>query len=204
MSYTGRLDRPAPEGEAPDRHAAGGGQPLFTVGHSTRSIDELLEILRAHEVQHLVDVRRFPGSRRHPHFGREALAATLTAAGIAYDWVPDLGGRRSRPKGSPPSAWRVPAFAAYADYMDTPEFRQAAEALLTAAQQSRTVIMCAEAVPYQCHRRLISDWIVLHGAPVVHLRDARRREDHRVTEFARLDGDRVRYDTGTQLDLSAT
>ncbi len=176
-------------------------RPLFTVGHSTRSLEELMAAVRAAGVGRIVDVRRFPGSRRHPHFGRERLAEGLAAGGIAYQWCPQLGGRRSRAKDAPPSAWRVEAFAAYADYMTTVEFRAAIEAVVETAERGETAIMCAEAVPYQCHRRLISDWVVLHGRPVMHILDARRREPHRVTEFARLDGEQVRYDAGVQLGL---
>jgi uncharacterized protein (DUF488 family) len=176
--------------------------PLFTLGHSTRPLDEFLTLCRTHALHRIVDVRRFPGSRRSPHFGREPLAAALADAGIAYEWCPDLGGRRSRPRGAPASAWRVPAFAAYADYMLSPEFRRAVAGVLDAAARSPTAIMCAEAVPYQCHRRLISDWATLHGTPVVHLLTATRREDHHLTEFARLAGDEVHYDAGAQLDLA--
>jgi uncharacterized protein (DUF488 family) len=175
---------------------------LFTVGHSSRPLDEFLTLCRSHALQRIVDVRRFPGSRRNPHFGREPLAAALAGAGLDYEWCPALGGRRSRPKGAPPSAWRVPAFAAYADYMQSADFRGAIAGLLAAARQAPTAIMCAEAVPYQCHRRLIADWVALHGTPVVHLLSATRREDHHLTDFARLDGDEVRYDAGGQLDLA--
>jgi uncharacterized protein (DUF488 family) len=175
--------------------------PLFTLGHSTRSLEELIALAQAHGIVRLVDVRRFPASRRHPHFGRASLESTLPAAGIEYLWREDLGGRRSRPKGAPPSAWRVPAFAAYADYMDTPPFRAAIVPVVEGAQERPTAVMCAEAFPYQCHRRLISDWVELHGTPVEHLMTATQRERHRLTPFARLDGDRVRYDVTSQLSL---
>jgi uncharacterized protein (DUF488 family) len=177
-------------------------RPLFTIGHSTRSIDELLAAVRAHGVERIVDVRRFPGSRRNPQFGQEALGQALAGGGIEYQWSPQLGGRRSRPKGAAPSAWRVAGFAAYADYMLTQEFGRAIEELLEAADRRATAVMCAEAVPYRCHRRLISDWVVLHGRPVLHILDSRRVEPHRVTEFARLDGNLVRYDSGAQLGLA--
>jgi uncharacterized protein (DUF488 family) len=175
--------------------------PLFTLGHSTRSLDDFLTLCRAHGLQRIVDVRRFPASRRHPHFARDPLAAALGAAGLAYEWCPDLGGRRSRRKDAPPSGWRVPAFAAYADHMRSPLFTGAITHVLEVARRAPTAIMCAEAFPYQCHRRLISDWVTLHGTPVVHLLDATRREGHRVTDFARLEGGEVRYDAGEQLGL---
>jgi uncharacterized protein (DUF488 family) len=174
---------------------------LYTLGHSTRPIDEFLALCHAHGLRRVVDVRRFPASRRNPQFGREALAASLAAADVEYLWRPALGGRRSRPKDAPPSAWRVPAFAAYADYMNTPEFREAIAEVLTLAASALTAIMCAEAFAYQCHRRLISDWVELHGGEVVHLLDARRREGHHVTPFARRAGDRVVYETDAQLSL---
>ena len=177
-------------------------RPLLTVGHSNRGLDELIALARDHGVERIVDVRRFPGSRRNPQFGRETLAEALVAAGIEYGWCPQLGGRRSRPKGAPPSAWQVAGFAAYADYMQTAEFGRAIADLLATAQRQSTAVMCAEAVPYRCHRRLISDWVVLHGGSVLHILDVRRCEAHKVTEFARLDGDVVRYDAGAQLPLA--
>src|SRR4051812_32280433 len=125
---------------------------VWTIGHSTRSLDELIELLRAHEIALLADVRRFPASRRHPHFARESLERALPAVGIEYCWLPDLGGRRSANKASPHTAWRVPAFAAYADYMQTAAFVQNAQQLLARAGTSRTAIMCAEALPQRCHR----------------------------------------------------
>lgn len=205
-SSSGRLvEPPAEVPKFPDRSSdplhSFGVKPLFTVGHSTRGLDELIAVVRAHGIARVVDVRRFPGSRRNPQFGRDVLAGALVAAGLEYEWCPQLGGMRSRRKGKAPSAWRVAGFAAYADYMLTAEFRQAIDGVLEAAQSQETAVMCAEAFPYQCHRRLISDWAVLHGTPVVHILDSRRREPHRVTEFARLDGDIVRYDAETQLPL---
>lgn len=171
---------------------------VFTVGHSTRSTEELIAILRAAGVRVLVDVRRFPGSRRHPQFGREALAAALGEAGITYRWVEALGGRRSRRAGSPHVAWENAGFAGYADHMDTAEFRDAAARELLSSTEP-TAVMCAEAHPSQCHRRLISDWLVAHRVEVVHLLDARGTVAHSLTPFARVvDGDRVVYDRGAQ------
>lgn len=178
---------------------------LLTVGHSTRSIEEFLTLIEAHDVTCVADVRRFPGSRRHPHFGREALSETLRAAGVEYVWMPALGGRRSRPKGQPtaPSGWRVAAFAAYADHMNAPDFREAIATLLDAATARPTAVLCAEAFPYRCHRRLIADFAELHGVPVEHILTPARRERHRVTPFARQQGDRILYDVQAPLVATA-
>lgn len=163
--------------------------PLFTVGHSTRTLDELIRICETAEIGAIADVRRFPGSRRSPHFARQALEASLPARGIDYLWLGALGGHRRRAVDAPPSPWQVPAFAAYADHMRTAEFRDGFTRLLAAAANRPTAIMCAEASPYRCHRRLISDWAELHGIEVVHLLGERRHERHKVTPFARHAGD---------------
>jgi uncharacterized protein (DUF488 family) len=139
------------------------GEPLlFTIGHSTRGAEEFLALLTAHGIERLVDVRRFPGSRRHPHFGSAALAGLLAGQGIAYRHAEALGGRRDGEAlaSSPNTAWRHPAFRAYADYMATPAFQAALAELLKEAGERRTVIMCAEAVPWRCHRRLITDAVL--------------------------------------------
>jgi uncharacterized protein (DUF488 family) len=171
---------------------------IWTIGHSTRSIDDFLEILAAGQIELLADVRRFPGSRRHPHFGQEALAASLAEAGIAYRHFVDLGGRRNqRLPDSPNSAWRVKSFNAYADYMQSPEFLAALEELMATAQQQPTAIMCSEALPQRCHRRLISDALVARGWSVRHLLSPKRIEDHALTPFARLDGTAVTYPAET-------
>jgi uncharacterized protein (DUF488 family) len=175
--------------------------PLFTIGHSTRTLDELVRMCAAHDVQAIADVRRFPGSRRSPHFARQALQQSLPAQGIDYFWLVDLGGRRRRPASAPPSPWHVDAFAAYADYMLSPAFHAGVAHLTDALATRPTAIMCAEASPYRCHRRLISDWAELHGIEVIHLIDELRSERHHVTAFARRDGDDVRYDAGSQLEL---
>jgi uncharacterized protein (DUF488 family) len=161
------------------------GGPVFTLGHSTRSAEEVIALLREAGVERLVDVRRFPGSRRHPQFGREALAGALAAAGIEYVHAPDLGGRRTPRPDSPNTAWRVAAVRGYADDMDSLEFLAALSRLAAAAAERPTVILCAEAVPWRCHRRLIADALVARGVPVVHLLAPGRSEPHTLHPDAR-------------------
>jgi uncharacterized protein (DUF488 family) len=159
---------------------------LFTAGHSTRAIEELMEMLRERRIETLTDVRRFPGSRRHPQFSRDALAASLDAAGIGYVHEADLGGRRAPRPDSPNTAWRVAAFRGYADYMAQPPFRAALARLLRRAVESPTAVLCAEAVPWRCHRRLIADAAVVQGFDVVHLIAPGRAESHALNPTARL------------------
>jgi uncharacterized protein (DUF488 family) len=173
---------------------------VWTIGHSTRALDEFLALLAAHGVEWLVDVRRFPASRRHPHFARDALAGSLAAAGVEYRWVEALGGRRSRRRGSPHTAWRVPAFAGYADHMDTAVFAAAAAELMTWASSAPVSIMCAESRPEQCHRRLIADWLTARGVTVSHILGLSRTATHQLPEFARVIDGCVVYDGG-QLSL---
>jgi uncharacterized protein (DUF488 family) len=167
---------------------------IWTAGHSTRAIGEFLNLLQAGGVKLLADVRRFPGSRRHPHFGQVPLAAALAEEGIEYRHFVDLGGRRSqRLSDSPNTAWRVESFNAYADYMQSPEFAAALAELEAAASQTPTAIMCSEALPQKCHRRLIADALVARGWRVRHLLSPKRIEDHALTPFARVEGAQVTY-----------
>jgi len=161
---------------------------IFTVGHSIRPQNELIAILEEARVKLLVDVRRFPGSRRHAQFGKEALSAGLSAAGIAYRHEPDLGGRREPRPDSPHTAWRVAGFRGYADHMASPEFRAALERLI-AQQQTPTAVMCAEAVPWKCHRQLIADALVARAVEVVHLLGPGQRQPHVLSPAAVLRGD---------------
>jgi uncharacterized protein (DUF488 family) len=167
---------------------------IWTIGHSTHPIDKFLEILVAADIKVLADVRRFPGSRRNPQFNQEALAESLAAAGMAYRHFVDLGGRRSkRLPDSPNTAWRVEQFNAYADHMQSAEFLAALDELMSAARGLSTAIMCSEALPQQCHRRLISDALIVRGWQVRHLLSKKRIEDHQLTPFARLNGTVVTY-----------
>jgi uncharacterized protein (DUF488 family) len=173
---------------------------LYTVGHSTRTLEEFLELIRAANVRRLVDVRRYPGSRRHPHFARERLEESLLAVEVEYVWKPELGGRRKPASESRHTAWRVPAFAAYADHMESQEFEGAMEEVLTPAERSCTALMCAEARPEQCHRRLIADWLTIQGHRVLHLMTPTRATTHALAPFARVEHGRLIYDGG-QLPL---
>ncbi len=167
---------------------------LFTVGHSTRAIDEFIELLRAHGIRHVTDVRRFPGSRRHPQFGSEALANALDSNGIGYDHAESLGGRRQTSEASPNRAWRNASFRGYADHMLTAEFQHALDALAARAAALDVAIMCAEAVPWRCHRNLIADAAVARGVSVQHIVSVGRADEHVLSPHARVQADgRLRY-----------
>ena len=165
---------------------------LWTVGHSNRSWDEFLDILRSAAIEAVVDVRRFAGSRRHPHFSGQVMADELPRADIQYVPMPDLGGRRQASPDSPNDAWRNASFRGYAD-MATPPFRQARERLAALAQERRTTVMCAEALWWQCHRGLIADAFKADGWEVVHLMGAGRTDEHPYTSAARLEEGRLVY-----------
>jgi uncharacterized protein (DUF488 family) len=170
---------------------------VWTVGHSNRDVADFLAVLGEHEIQSLADVRRFPGSRRWPQFGRAALAASLADAGIAYHHFPELGGRRTaQQEDSPNDGWRVAAFRAYADYLLTAEGERAFNELRTLAGDSRTAIMCAEALPWRCHRRLLADRFVVLGWGVFDIMSPGKAAEHALTEFARVDDGRVTYPAG--------
>jgi uncharacterized protein (DUF488 family) len=171
---------------------------IWTVGHSTHPIDKLLTILASAEIELLADVRRYPGSRRHPQFNQDALVSSLADAGIEYRHFVDLGGRRhKRLPDSPNTAWRVESFNAYADYMQSPEFLAALDELMSAAREKQTAIMCSEALPHRCHRRLISDALVARGWQVHHLMTPKRRDEHTLTPFARVEGTQITYPAET-------
>lgn len=176
--------------------------PLFTIGHGDRALAVFIDMLREARVETLIDVRRYPGSRRHPQFGRDALAASLAAAGIGYRWEGEaLGGRRRASPASRNSALRSASFRGYADHMMTPDFRAGLDRVLLEARMRPVAIMCAERHPSQCHRQLIVDAVLAQGMPVVHLLEPGRREAARLHEVARVEGDAVIYDVGTQREL---
>jgi uncharacterized protein (DUF488 family) len=166
---------------------------IWTIGHSTRTADELIELLRGQAIAGLADVRTIPRSRRYPHFNREALAVTVESAGMAYIHLPGLGGlRRPRPD-SPNAAWRNAGFRGYADYMQTPDFRRNLDVLIGLAGRSRVAVMCAEAVPWRCHRSLLADALVADGAVVRHILGPGRAEPHALPRWAHVEGTRVTY-----------
>ena len=166
---------------------------LWTIGHSTRSSEEFLSLLTAHGIGRLVDVRRYPGSRRYPHFHSDALAKSLSEAGLAYRHMPNLGGRRTARADSPNKGWKNASFRGYADYMQTEEFEEALEELMAYSTTLQTVIMCAEAVPWRCHRSLIADKLLTDGWEVLHIMGPGQVQRHRLTAFAVQRGGRLVY-----------
>jgi uncharacterized protein (DUF488 family) len=159
---------------------------VWTVGHSTRSSEEFGHILTAHEIKVLVDVRMFPGSRRYPQFNKPTLSESLSRLGIEYKHEPRLGGRRSPRADSHNTAWRNAQFRAYADHMETEEFRNVVKELLQLAGVARTAVMCAEAVWWRCHRSLIADYLKAAGHTVIHIIDVNKTEEHPFTSAARI------------------
>jgi len=175
-------------------------QPLtiWTVGHSTRSSDEFLELLRSQQIELLIDVRRFPGSRKYPHFNENEMARWLDAAGIGYRLMKDLGGRRTPRANSPNTAWRNASFRAYADYMQTDEFQAAADDLLGEARSRRTAIKCSEAVWWRCHRSLIADYLKIRGVDVLHILSGTKVEAHPFTSAASIVDGQLSYSGADQ------
>jgi uncharacterized protein (DUF488 family) len=157
---------------------------LWTIGHSTRSIDELLELLRAYEIALLIDVRTVPRSRFNPQFNSNTLAHSLSHAGLHYRHLPELGGLRKPKKDSVNVGWRNESFRGYADYMQTEVFRAALETLMADGRQFHTAIMCAEAVPWRCHRSLIADMLTIRGWTVRHIMNRNELRVHSLTSFA--------------------
>jgi uncharacterized protein (DUF488 family) len=183
-------------------HGGGGMTTVYTAGHGNRPIAEFIRLVQEAGVTALVDVRAFPASRRHPHFARAALEESLPAAGIRYVWEGQaLGGRRKPAGNSPHVALRHPAFRAYADHMATELFREGLERLTGIARAAPAVIVCAERLPWQCHRFLISDYLVANGLEVVHLVNPGKRQAHRLNPVARLREGQLVYDGETQNEL---
>ena len=166
---------------------------IYTVGHSTRPIQEFIEILKAYGVKTLVDVRKIAGSRRNPQYGEKALNASLDEQGIAYLRLEGLGGRRRTSDESVNTGWRNPSFRGYADHMQSAEFHASLAELITVGAAKQAVIMCAEAVPWRCHRSLIGDALLVRGVEVLDIFDAKNCRPHKLTPFAKVDGERITY-----------
>jgi uncharacterized protein (DUF488 family) len=166
---------------------------LWTIGHSTRSFGEFLALLGEHRIQFLADVRHFPSSQRVPWTAKGLLAKALSESEIVYEHFEDLGGFRKALPDSVNLGWRNSGFRGYADYMGSPEFSAGLDRLIAIASEGRIAIMCAEAVPWKCHRSLLSDALLVRGVRVVHILSAGKTQDHRLTAFARVHGTRVTY-----------
>jgi len=175
---------------------------IYTIGHGNRSIEEFLVLLREAGIECLVDIRAYPASRRHPQFAREALEQSLAKSGVRYVWEGKaLGGRRKPASDTPHVALRNPGFRAYADHMMTAEFRDGLARLIELGRERRAAVMCAERLPWECHRYLVSDSLVAQGVPVEHIVTAGAARPHALNALARQDGNRLIYDSGEQLGL---
>jgi len=177
---------------------------IYTIGHSTRSLAELVEMLQSHDGRTLADVRAFPGSRRYPHFNAEALGEELPRLGLTYLPFPSLGGRRKTSPDSPNTGWRNASFRGYADYMQTPAFAEALEELIAAAKASPTAIMCSEAVPWRCHRSLIADALLVRGWCVLDIMSSSKATEHKLTPFAVVEGVQIVYPAAKGPELFAS
>jgi uncharacterized protein (DUF488 family) len=172
--------------------------PVWTIGHSTRQLTEFLSVISAYEIELIVDVRRYPASRRLPHFESGALDASLASAGISYLWIPSLGGRRQPEPNSINTGWRHPAFRGYADYTATEEFASGLFELLMVAGGLRTAIVCAEVLWWRCHRRIIADVLTSLGIQVTHIRDESSAEVHVLASPARIASGQLTYTADAQ------
>ena len=174
---------------------------LWTIGHSTRGLDELVDVLRHYGIEMVVDVRTVPRSRKNPQFNKEDLGPALQQVGIEYVHVRELGGLRKAREDSTNMAWRDDGFRGFADYMQTPGFEEGIERLVGLAESKRTAIMCAEILPWQCHRSLIADALIVRGFEVVEIFDAQKSQPHKLTPFAIVEDGKVTYPA--QSDISA-
>jgi uncharacterized protein (DUF488 family) len=166
---------------------------VLTIGHATRPIEEFISLLKENEVGCVLDIRTVPRSRHNPQFNRDALPDSLAAAGIGYRHIAGLGGLRHARADSPNKAWRNASFRGYADYMQTPEFTENVDDLAQLAGTTRCVLMCAESVPWRCHRSMVADALVVRGIPVEHIMGPHKRNPHKLTPFAHVDGTHITY-----------
>lgn len=177
----------------PVRKTAKSTSVILTVGHSNRSLEDFVQLMKAHDVTRVLDVRTIPRSAHNPQYNRETLPQDLRQVGLSYEHMPGLGGLRHSARGSLNTAWCNAAFRGFADYMQTPEFEAALEELIEQARKARLVIMCAEAVPWRCHRSLIADALVARGQLCEHITSRTRRQPHRMTPFAQVRNGRITY-----------
>jgi uncharacterized protein (DUF488 family) len=166
---------------------------VLTIGHATRPIEEFISLLKENEVGCVLDIRTVPRSRHNPQFNRDALPDSLAAAGIGYRHIAGLGGLRHARADSPNKAWRNASFRGYADYMQTPEFTENVDDLAQLAGTTRCVLMCAESVPWRCHRSMVADALVVRGIPVEHIMGPHKRNPHKLTPFAHVEGTHITY-----------
>jgi uncharacterized protein (DUF488 family) len=166
---------------------------IYTIGHSTRSIEQFLAMLKGHGIEEVVDVRTIPQSRRNPQFGQDMLAASLKKHDMAYTHLATLGGLRRPAKESINTGWENASFRGYADYMATEQFRQGLEELEALAEKKRVAIMCAEAVPWRCHRSLLADALTVQGWQVLHMQSGKTAKEHELTPFLRVEGGKMVY-----------
>jgi hypothetical protein len=183
----------APKSASDSEPGGGGAQLILTIGHSTHPIEQFVELLRQHEVEELVDIRTIPRSRHNPQFNSEALAKAVRREGIDYAHIKELGGLRHARSDSINTGWRNASFRGYADYMQTGEFDEAVGQLLQMCAEKRCAVMCAEAVPWRCHRSLLADALVARGIAVEHILSRSRRDVHTLTPFARIENGKVTY-----------
>jgi uncharacterized protein (DUF488 family) len=166
---------------------------IYTIGHSTRTIEQFIELLRAHGIEELVDVRTIPRSRHNPQFGKDELEVSLQNAGITYTHLGKLGGLRHADKDSINSGWQNTSFRGFADYMATPEFQAGLDELKALAEKKRVAIMCAEALPWRCHRSLIADALTVQGWQVLHIQSRKTASPHELTSFAKVQDGKITY-----------
>ncbi len=182
------------------QHTANSPLLILTIGHSTRTLETFVELLHTHDVTRVVDVRTVPRSRRNPQFSRESLPESLKAAGIEYTYLAGLGGLRHAQANSINTGWRNASFRGYADHMQTASFAKSLQQLIDLARQDRIAVMCAEAVPWRCHRSLIADALLVRGIVVEHIMSKTRRRIHTLTPFAKICGTTITYSSEASED----
>jgi uncharacterized protein (DUF488 family) len=172
---------------------------IWTIGHSTRTLEDFVDMLHSFQIETVVDIRSYPGSRRYPQFNKEALEISMPANGFQYHHLRDLGGRRKVNPGSKNIAWRHEAFRGYADYMETDSFKEAIKKLELIAKKSRTAYMCSEAVWWRCHRSMVSDYLKVQGWKVMHIMEAGKEQEHPYTAPAKILNGELSYEAGKEL-----